>query len=194
MARLLGVILAGGKGSRLGGTDKALIRLGNVSLIEHAIARLGPQVDALMISANGDASRFGVDFPVLADEAAMGPLSGVLAALRFGARHGADRVVSVAVDTPFFPLDLVARLSAAGGAAIAASGGRVHPTFGIWPVTAEPALRRALAEGRAKVLEFAAEVGAKVVEFEGVGDADPFRNLNTPADLARVGAELAKPG
>jgi molybdenum cofactor guanylyltransferase len=190
MARVLGVVLAGGKGSRLGGADKALIRLAGITLLDHAVARLSPQVDALVISANGDAARFGVSVPVLADSVSLGPLSGVLAALRHAERHGFDAVVSVAVDTPFFPADLVARLAAPGGPAIAARGGRVHPTFGFWPVTVTVALARALAEGRAKVTEFAEAVGAQVVAFAGVADADPFRNLNTPEDLAQVGAVL----
>ena len=82
--RIFGVILAGGTGRRMGGADKALLRVGGCSLLSHAINRLEPQVERLALSANGDAARFaGFGLPVLPDAVALGPLAGVLAALRW---------------------------------------------------------------------------------------------------------------
>ena len=108
--RIFGVILAGGTGRRMGGTDKALLRLGGRTLLSRAIERLEPQVEQLALSANGEAARFGGALPVLPDAGGAGPLAGVLAALDWAAPLGATAVVSVAVDTPFFPGDLVPQL------------------------------------------------------------------------------------
>ena len=123
--RLFGVILAGGQGRRMGGADKALLRLAGVTLVARAVERLEPQVERLAISANGDAGRFGwLGLPVLADDEAKGPLSGVLAGMDWAAGLGARAVVTVAVDCPFFPGDLVPQLAlaaerSAGGVALA---------------------------------------------------------------------------
>ena len=109
--RIFGVILAGGTGRRMGGTDKSALLLGAQPLLARVIDRLDPQVEQLAISANGDASRFAAcRLPVLPDAMPQGPLSGVLAALDWAAPQGATAVVSVAVDTPFFPGDLVPQL------------------------------------------------------------------------------------
>ena len=138
--RLFGVILAGGQGRRMGGADKALLRLAGRTLVAHAVDRLEPQVERLAINANGAPERFATfALPVLADDDPQGPLSGVLAGLAWAGAAGADAVVTVAVDCPFFPGDLVPRLAlaaetSAGGVALARSGGNDHPTFGLWPV------------------------------------------------------------
>ncbi len=191
MTGFAGVILAGGEGSRMGGADKALLMLGGVTLIERVADRLRPQAGQMAISANGDPARFAfTGLPVLQDERRMGPLAGLLAGLVWARAGGADAVVTAAVDTPFFPDDLVARLQAAGAPAVAMSGGRMHPTFGFWPVSLEPLLRAALDAGKAKLMRFAEAAGAATVEFEAGGD-DPFRNLNTPGDLALAERALA---
>ncbi|MEH6775965.1 MAG: molybdenum cofactor guanylyltransferase MobA, partial [Cereibacter changlensis] len=152
--RLFGVILAGGEGRRMGGADKALLPLAGRSLLAHVRDRLEPQVEALALSANGDAARFaGFGLPVLTDAAPQGPLSGVLAALDWAAAQGADAVVSASVDTPFLPGDLVPQLWLAGdgGLAVAECGGRLHPTCALWPVDLRDDLRGWLASGEAKV-------------------------------------------
>ena len=102
----LGVVLAGGLATRMGGGDKALLPLGGRSLLAHVLARLERQVGAMALNANGDAARFAeYDLPVLADSIAgyPGPLAGVLAGLDWAATQGADAIVTVAADTPFFP-------------------------------------------------------------------------------------------
>lgn len=191
--RIFGVILAGGQGRRMGGADKALIRLGGRTLLSHVLDRLEPQVERLAISANGDATRFAhTGLPVLADAAAQGPLSGLMAALDWAAPFGATHVVTAAVDTPFLPEDLVPRLllaaeTSSGGVALAESGGRLHPTFGLWPVAHGDTLRGALARGEARVRAFAGGLGAVPAAF---ANERAFLNLNTPEDLVRAEAMM----
>ena len=188
--RIFGVILAGGQGRRMGGADKATLRLAGRSLAAHAVDRLEPQVDRLAISANGDPARLSaLGLPVLPDADSQGPLSGVLAALNWAAPLGATHVVTVAVDTPFFPGDLVPRLLLAAdpsGLALARSGGNDHPTFGIWPVAVREALSAFLGSGaKASVRAFADAHGAGRADFPEDG---AFLNLNTPDDLSRAEA------
>lgn len=190
--RLFGVILAGGEGRRMGGADKALLPLAGQTLVAHAVDRLAPQVEALAISANGDPARLaGLGLAILPDAERLGPLAGILSALDWAAPKGATAVVSVAVDTPFFPGDLVPRLALAAegtteGLALAQSGGRDHPTFALWPVGVRAALRAFLASGETpRVRGFADMHGAARAEFPDDGS---FDNLNTPDDLARAEA------
>lgn len=172
----------------MGGADKALLRLAGQTLLSHAVARLEPQVERLAISANGDLARFGPDLPVLADAVPLGPLSGVLAALRWAAPLGATAVVTAAVDSPFLPGDLTPRLcmaaeSAPEGVAIARSA-KDHPTFALWPVSIEPALAAFLASGEnPRVMAFAEAHHAARATFP---DESAFQNLNTPEDLDRA--------
>jgi len=178
-----GLILAGGQGRRMGGADKALLELGEETLIARAARRLAPQVGAVAIGANGDPGRFGLDLPVLADTVGggAGPLAGVLAGLDWAAGAGFDSLATVAVDTPFVPLDLVARLGAAGAPSLAATGGRTHPTCALWPVALRDPLRAWLGRGERKVMLFAQAAGARTVPFP---DPAAFFNINTPDDLA----------
>lgn len=194
--RIFGVILAGGQGRRMGGADKAMLRLGGRPLVAHVAERLEPQVERLALSANGDPARFASHgLPVLADAASVGPLSGILSALDWAAPLGATHVVSAAVDAPFLPPDLVPRLLLAGestGLALARSGGRDHPTFGLWPVGIRGALREFLDSGaKASVRVFADAQGAARADFP---DDGAFRNLNTPEDLAAAEAALGAAG
>ena len=187
--RIFGVILAGGDGRRMGGADKALLSLSGYTLLSRVIARAEPQVARLALSANGNADRFaGYDLPVLADSVPLGPLSGILAALRWAAPLGATAVVSFAVDTPFFPGDLVPRLCLAAetapqGLAIAHSG-KDHPTFGLWPVDLTAALSSYLDSGvKPRVMGFAEAQVCGRADFPEDG---AFANLNTPDDLAQA--------
>ncbi|MFN0113959.1 MAG: molybdenum cofactor guanylyltransferase MobA [Paracoccaceae bacterium] len=200
--RLAGLVLAGGRGRRMGGADKAFLLLHGRPLIAHALARLGPQVSAVAISANGDPARFAAwGALVLADAGAAGegPLAGILAGLSWARGIGAGALVTVAVDTPFFPRDLAARLEAAGGgtgrAAVAASGGRTHPTFALWPVAGAQRLADGYADGMRRVGEAAALLGAASCDFEAEADGfDPFFNINAPAELVAAEARLESPG
>lgn len=193
-----GVLLAGGRARRMGGGDKALLALAGRTLLDRAIARARPQVDRLVLSANGDPARFaGFGLDIVADSVggSAGPLAGVLAGLDHVAATlpAARWMASFPVDAPFFPVDLVGRLAAAvaSGAAdmaCAASGGRTHPVFGLWPLAQREALRRALVEeGLRKVDAWTARFRLAVVDFpaeDWAEGCDPFLNLNRPADLA----------
>lgn len=197
-----GVILAGGRARRMGGGDKGRLVLGGQSLIERVIGRLAPQVGGLMLNANGAPERFAdLGLPVRADGMAgqPGPLAGVLAGLDWAAEAGLARIVTAAADTPFLPLDLVARLAAASeaaGAPIAlaatpAGAGRDrHPTFGLWSVALRDDLRASLAAGTRKVIDWTDPHGAVTALFPA-GDRDPFFNVNTPEDLERAATLLA---
>jgi molybdopterin-guanine dinucleotide biosynthesis protein A len=193
--RLVGVILAGGQARRMGGADKALALLGGQTLITRVADRFLPQVAALAISANGDPQRFAaLGLPVLPDAVPLGPLSGILSALDWAESQSADAVVSVPVDAPFLPGDLVPQLmlAADGGPAIASTQGRDHPVFGLWPVALRDDLRAFLASGvKPKVLDFCERVGAARAAFP---DAVAFLNLNTAEDLASAETRLGGAG
>jgi molybdopterin-guanine dinucleotide biosynthesis protein A len=165
----------------MGGADKALIQFRGETLLAQAIARLHPQVEALAISYNG--GDLPTDLPILADAHPLGPLAGILAAMDWA--KDADAIVSVAVDTPHFPCDLVPRLHLAGdGALSVARATRVHPTFGLWPMTLRGALADFLASGvNPKVMDFCTAQGAAFADFP---DESAFANINTPQDLAAL--------
>lgn len=201
MRQPVGVILAGGQATRMGGGDKGRLVLGDRSLFAHVIGRVAPQVAELALSANGDPARLAdLGLPVLPDSVAghPGPLAGVLAGLDWAAARGATHAVSVAADTPFLPEDLVPRLllAAEGGAPIVLAASEVEgrlvrqPTFGLWPVALREDLRNALARGVRKVGQWAGDQGVTLAPFRG-GDIDPFFNINTARDLARAEALIA---
>lgn len=203
----LGVILAGGLATRMGGGDKGLLEIGGQSLLRHVIDRLAPQVDGLALNANGDPERFSdLNLPVLPDsiEGFAGPLAGVLAGLDWAATQGADCIVTAAADTPFFPRDLVARLKQAnegqthplvlattprtGDEALKSGGGKRtnrHPTFGLWPVALRDDLREELENGLRKVVLWTDKHDGREALFPAQ-PFDPFFNVNTPDDLIRA--------
>lgn len=198
----VGVILAGGLASRMGGGDKALRSLGGQTLLSRVIERISPQVADLCLNANGDAGRFNAfGLPVVADplDGFPGPLAGVLAGMDWAAAQGADTIVSVAADTPFLPCDLVPVLQLAsegqayplvlaateGDTETRSSKGRLirHPTFGLWPVALRDDLRAALEGGLKKVVLWTEKHGGREAVFP---DERAFFNVNTPEDLAEA--------
>ena len=206
MTKPLGVILAGGLATRMGGGDKGLLQIGGQSRLARVRDRLAPQVAGMALNANGDAVRFAdLGLPVVADsiEGFAGPLAGVLAGLDWAAGQGAEAIVTAAADTPFFPTDLVARLLAASQGQThplvlattprtgeeLKSGGRSkvnrHPTFGLWPVALRDDLRAALQDGLRKVVIWTDQHGGREALFDAT-PFDPFFNVNTPADLTRA--------
>jgi molybdopterin-guanine dinucleotide biosynthesis protein A len=194
---VVGVLLAGGRSSRMGGGDKCLRLLGGKPILTRIIDRLEPQVSDIIINANGDPDRF-VDFglPVVSDSIAgyQGPLAGIHAALEWvkANRPGVQHVVTVATDTPFFPVDLVSRLLTAQDDAwcfrIAQSEAGTHPVIGLWPIELAEALDDTLKRGERKVTTWTRDHGALLVFFPpldiGGQSIDPFFNINAPEDLA----------
>jgi len=202
--KVVGLLLAGGQSRRMGGGDKALRLLGGIPLLARVIERLRPQVDALVLNANGDAARFAkFGLPVVSDSVPdfAGPLAGVLAGLDWTAAYCPDSpfVVSVATDAPFLPADLVARLvegieRECSDLACAASGGRSHPVFGLWPVKLREDLRREVIEGGTrKVDQWTARHRLATVPFAD-RPVDPFFNANRLEDLVAAEALLRVAG
>jgi molybdopterin-guanine dinucleotide biosynthesis protein A len=196
MTGIVGVVLAGGLARRMGGGDKGLIELEGRPILDHVLARLAPQVDCIVINANGAPARLaGYGLPIVPDsvEGFAGPLAGVLAGMEWAAREcpDADWIVTAATDTPFFPRDLVARFEQAvadEGADIvcAASGGRRHPVFGLWPVALSADLARAMTvEGVRKVDLWTARHRLAIAEYAD-RPYDPFFNVNRPEDVAEA--------
>lgn len=196
MESVAGVILAGGLSRRMGGGDKALAQFDGKPLVARVIERLRGQAGPIALNANGDPRRFSAfGLPILADATAdfAGPLAGVLAGMRWAASAAPKSrfIVTAACDTPFFPRDLVERLLDAAGEnaariALAASAGRVHPVFALWPVALAADLADCLDRGQRKVQSFVDGHPHVVVEFAltAEGGLDPFFNANTPEDLA----------
>ncbi len=193
--QIVGVLLAGGLARRMGGGDKGLRTLGGKSILSIIVDRIAPQVDGLILNANGDASRFDeYNLPVIADVIPdfAGPLAGVLTGLEWVRVNRPDVkwMVSLPTDAPFIPLDLVARLKNAIGEgadiACAKSGDRTHPVVGIWPVALADDLRYAMIEEDIrKVDRWTGRYQTAHVEFE-VFPIDPFFNANRAEDLVEA--------
>ena len=200
--KIVGLLLAGGQSRRMGGGDKALRLLGGIPLLERVVQRMRPQVETLVLNANGDPIRFArFGLPVVPDSVPgfAGPLAGILAGLDWTALHRPDcpHVVSIATDAPFLPRDLVARLvsgleRANSDLACAASGDRSHPVFGLWPVRLREDLRRAVVDETVrKVDRWTARYRLATVPFAaGPGGIDPFFNANRPEDFQAAEALL----
>ncbi len=201
--KIAGVVLAGGRATRMGGGDKTLLDLGGRPILAHVVARLSPQVDALVLNANGDPARFaafGLDVVPDTVEGFAGPLAGILAGMDWAAARGHDLLASAAGDTPFFPETLVADLRAVmerDGTPLAMAmtpdperGLSRHPTFGLWSVSLRDDLRAALEAGQRKVIEWTEPRGCAKAVFDG---DYPFFNVNTPEDLARAHELMAEP-
>ena len=206
--RIVGVVLAGGRARRMGGGDKCFLSLNNNSLLDSVLERLAPQVAKIVLNANGDASRFArYGLPVVPDPVAgfAGPLAGVLAGMIWAHENHAEcrYIMTVAGDTPFFPMDLAQRfLDDTDGLypaiVLAASNGRRHPVFGLWPVAHKDDLARHLENGSRKILDWSERHISRISEFEnevaGGEEFDPFFNINRKEDLAtarRLAAHLA---
>jgi molybdopterin-guanine dinucleotide biosynthesis protein A len=197
---IVGVIVAGGKGVRLGG-DKPLRAFGGATLLEAVIERAKPQVEQLAVNTPPEAlSRYrallGNDFEYLSDEEPgdIGPLAGILAGLHWAERLHATWLATFPTDTPFLPRDLVGRLlaSSRGSVPVAAHDGeRLHGLCAVWPVGSHAALRDAVRTSDMRSLHRAiAHLGGIAYVFEG--DATEFMNVNTPEDLREAERLLAK--
>ena len=197
-----GLILAGGRGSRMAAeVPKPLLRLGERTLLEHVLARLTVSIGPVLLSANDEAfAELGL--PVLRDriEGFAGPLAGLDSAAAFLAeRHpSVTHLLMLPGDTPFLPLDLVARMREACGekARVARHAGALQPTVTLWPTAALGALESFLAEAQKHSIRGFLEVtGFEPVDFGADAHApggDPFFNVNTPADLALARSAFAR--
>jgi molybdenum cofactor guanylyltransferase len=198
----LGLVLAGGLARRMGGGDKARIRIGGTTILQRVLACIRPQCTAIIINANGNPARFGdVGLPVVADSVPdfAGPLAGILAGLDWAAANEPDTewIASVPGDCPFLPKNLVARLYEARTAAgvplaCARSGEWRHPVVALWPVKLRDDLRHALVdEDLHKIEIWTARHGIAFADWPAE-PIDPFFNVNTPEDAAKAEALAAQ--
>ena len=194
--RITAVLLAGGQGSRMGGVDKGLVELAGQPMAAHALARLAPQVDELLINANQNLERWrGFGYPVFSDDfggagSFCGPLAGLHGAL-LRAQH--PLVLSVPCDSPFLPDDLVARLAralhaSAAQLAVATTEGRPHPVFCLCRRGLASQLADFLAAGGRKVGAWHSTLQVVAAPFDDTPAA--FRNINTAAELSAAEHDL----
>jgi molybdenum cofactor guanylyltransferase len=189
---ITGLILAGGRGSRMGGVDKGLQNHQGSTLAMHALLRLGPQVGEMMINANRNLAAYeSMGVPVWPDALPdyAGPLAGFLAGLE---HCETPYMVTVPCDSPLFPLDLVERLAQALEAedaqiAIAATreGGalQIQPVFCLMKTELMESLIRFTQGGQRKIDRWTALHRCVAVPFD---DPLAFANANTPAELQQL--------
>ena len=185
---ITGLVLAGGQGRRMGNADKGFVELAGRPLVAHVIARLAPQVATIVINANRNTERYAaLGYPVVAD--AIGGFAGPLAGLHAGLGAIATPFVATCpCDSPFLPDDLVARLAAAFDAgpidiAVARTFAQPHPVFALARRSLRPHLAQFLEAGGRKIDAWYASLPVAEVAFDD--EADAFRNINTPAELAQ---------
>jgi len=185
--KISAVILAGGRGQRMGTQNKGLLPLAQKPLIAHVISRLAMQISRIVISANDDLDayrQFGL--PVIPDQQQNypGPLGGIFSAMQ---AESSDWLITVPCDTPYLPLDYVQRMCAAmdgHNAYVAHDGVRQQSGFCLLPRDLLPQLEQRLAANQFAVYRFLDAVAAKPVNF--ADEAAAFVNINTPADLAKL--------
>jgi len=186
--QILGVILAGGSSRRFG-ADKCAALLGGKPLLEWTIARARPQVGLLLLNANSEVGAPGIER--LGDHLpGEGPLAGILAALKNAEACNFTHVASFPCDTPFFPRNVVKRLShtlreSPADCAVARREGVVHRIFALWPISCRSKLEAAFAAGARSMQSVEDWLMPAPADFaSGDGPSgDPFFNINTPADL-----------
>lgn len=186
--RVAGIILAGGRGERLGGVDKSRLLVGGVALLDRTRGALAG-CDPILISGAGDGQ--------IADLATAygGPLAGVAAGVAALRSLAPDYVLSVAVDTPFFPADFLDRaLALDAPALLAAWRGQDYPTNALWAFESIADLPDRVRAGTAphSLKRLAVEIGAQRLDYSDLAAEDPFFNVNTPADLALAQARATR--
>lgn len=190
---ILGILLAGGQARRMGGGDKCLLPLGGKTLLQRSIAKAQPQVDQLVLSANGNSLRFARSrLPVVADAYPefLGPLAGIHSGIQWAKQHrpNTEWLASFACDTPFFPENLVAQLAEAAEqdsalVTVAASNDRLHPIFALWHSSLFDALTKTLESANIPPLAQWIEQQSYVQVDFPCETYDPFFNINRPQDL-----------
>jgi molybdopterin-guanine dinucleotide biosynthesis protein A len=193
---VVGVVLAGGRSVRFGG-EKAVALLAGRPLLAWAVERLRSVCAEAAVNVRpgteAEALARSLGLPVLHDEPgdATGPLAGIKAGLIWAATRGARSLAVSPCDAPLLPDDLYVRLleGAGDGAAMAETRDGRQPLCAIWPVTALPTVRAALADGaHPPTWQLLERLGARKVSFDA---AEAFANVNTRDDLAAVAAARA---
>ncbi len=185
--KISAVILAGGRGQRMGTQNKGLVPLAQQPLIAHVISRLSKQISRIVISANDDLDayrQFGL--PVIPDQLQNypGPLGGIFSVMQ---GEPSDWLITVPCDTPYLPLDYVQRMCAhmnGHDAYVAHDGIRQQSGFCLLSRRLLPQLEQCLQANQFAVYRFLEAVAAQTVDF--ADEAAAFVNINTPDDLAKL--------
>jgi molybdopterin-guanine dinucleotide biosynthesis protein A len=191
-----GLVLAGGRGQRMGGLDKGLVPLAGRPMIEHVLDAIRLQVTNIIISANRNLDRYqGYGCPVVSDEedGYPGPLAGVLAGLK---ATETPFLVTVPCDAPMLAPDLVRRLQEALRAedadlAVASDGDRLQPVFMLLSTRLAPSLNEYLAGGGRKIDTWYGRLRLAVADLSD--RPETFVNVNDPTERERVEKQLSKP-
>ncbi len=185
------VILAGGRGERLGGVDKGAVLLNDQPLIDHVLARVKPQADEVFISGH---QNYGTGLKVIRDllDGPLGPAAGLWAAVTWlqQNRPHIKGFFTVPVDAPFVSTELLDKLYQENGSAIINTGERLHPTFAYWRCADLSPVLTSLGKDGFPLRQVAGLVGAVHVAFEG--DSAAFTNINTPEQLRMAKNILCK--
>ena len=197
------VILAGGKGRRMGGKEKALIHLLDRPLLSYVLEKVSGKVApiALNINTNFDSFQKFV-YKIIKDpiKGRLGPLAGILASLNWAKEINHDWVMTLPCDTPFLPKNLVQSMVETKNKTpevdlvVAKSRGFNHPVIALWKSDISQKLQSALNEGVRKIDIFTAQLNIAYVDFDKIqnSDFDPFTNLNSPQDLILAQQILGK--
>jgi len=193
LPRTIGLILAGGRSRRMQGRDKALLAVQGETLLAHAIRRLRPQVDALALNSNAAPDSLAAyGLPVIPDllPGFLGPLAGIHAGLM---QYPEDYLVTVAVDLPFLPPDLVTRLRSGleSKSCAYASDAERHALALLWRPGTAALVEDYLQRGERSLKDFLA-VHGQPVRFDRPQDRGLFCNINTPEDLARAEQDVER--
>ena len=193
------VILVGGKGARMGGVDKPLLTLAGRTLLDQIIARLHPQVSDIALATPQDPSAYSEFGLTLLPDAVsdQGPLTGLSSGISWAKAHHpmATHLALIAGDTPFLPVDLIARLANEirhdATCIFAKSKQQYHYSTGLWPLSSQATLKTLPEQVEDRSLKgFAHRIGFHSVEW--TDDDDPFFNINTPDDLAQAEARIKR--
>ena len=186
MTKITGLILAGGRGSRMGSVDKGLQLFKGAPMVAHVLARFQPQVDEILINANRNIDEYAsFGHRVIPD--AIDGFAGPLAGLHIGMTHATHPLVAtVPCDSPFLPLDLIARLTAGmqgadADLAVAKTFDQPHPVFCLVKASLAPHLQAFLESGQRKIDKWYATL--KVVEVQFDDEEAAFSNINTVEEL-----------
>ena len=188
-----GVILAGGSARRLGGKGKAFINISGVSLIDLVLRKIETQVDRVAINTRDKNSFSQYNYPIIEDliteEGGSGPLAGISSAIKWAKKsiNPVSHVITVPVDTPLLPIDLVHRMSLElkikkSDIIFASSNNNIYPVVSMWSLSLDNHLDKALSNGVRKIDAFTSSYNVSAVDWS-FKDVDPFFNINNPEDI-----------
>ena len=197
------VILAGGKGRRMGGKEKALIPLLDRPLLSYVLESVSGQVAPIALNINTNFEKFSLfGYPIIEDpiKGHLGPLAGILASLNWAQEIDKEWVMTLPCDTPFLPKNIAQRMIEAKKGeldidlVVARSRGFNHPVVALWKSNLNSKLKNALDDGIRKIDLFTSKLKIAYVDFDTTNNLqfDPFTNLNSPLDLINAQQILGK--